>query len=594
MISFGKLQVRDFGPLGKVEIELRGQGLVLIKGDNCDTTAADSNGSGKSHIFKAIAWALYGDSLDGEKTDEVIRKGQKSALVAVDWIDDDGNNYDVVRSRTKAQTALELHINGEDKSGIVLKDTQAEIQRLLGMDFQAFTNTVLYGQGDIHHFADPATKDPERKAVLKRLLKLEALDAALKAVKVKASNAEALKTRLSNSLPVWEAKRDAINPAAWDAKIALLTSRTADLAKKTAKKPRLEGIKTQIESVLAGYEGTKKQIADGEARARTFDREAANERANATTARNSASAARSRLALFKDGKCPTCGNDAASIAAELANLTAEVQQAEVKERQAMERSRLKAIEATQQSAGIRALRAEIADETDWRTRLTNTKVELSGIDQSVAQAKTVEADIKREQAQKAAAEASLKTIEGELASIRKQLAVATEDVNHCQFWVRGFGNQGMPSFIMDTITPEFQERTNEYLAILTDGDITVQFDTESKLKGGEARDKFSIEALGSDISGRPSTGQQKKINIAADLGLMQLAASRERSGIDLLLLDEILDGLDASGKARVVDLLMELRKTRSSIFVISHDPSLAEIFEKTITVRKEGGEASVS
>ena len=44
------------------------------------------------------------------------------------------------------------------------------------MDFHTWRNTVLYGQGDLVRFADPNTKDSERKDVLKRVLRLEVLD----------------------------------------------------------------------------------------------------------------------------------------------------------------------------------------------------------------------------------------------------------------------------------------------------------------------------------------------------------------------------------------------------------------------------------
>jgi ABC-type multidrug transport system ATPase subunit len=59
--------------------------------------------------------------------------------------------------------------------------------------------------------------------------------------------------------------------------------------------------------------------------------------------------------------------------------------------------------------------------------------------------------------------------------------------------------------------------------------------------------------------------------------------------VNILCLDECLDGLDSEGRQRVVDLLQSLRKERESIFLISHDPDLAETFERTLIVVKENG-----
>jgi DNA repair exonuclease SbcCD ATPase subunit len=62
-------------------------------------------------------------------------------------------------------------------------------------------------------------------------------------------------------------------------------------------------------------------------------------------------------------------------------------------------------------------------------------------------------------------------------------------------------------------------------------------------------------------------------------------------GIDLLLLDEALDGLDGEGQRRVCQWLEGLGA--SSIFVVSHDESLAEDFDHFITVEKTRGASEI-
>lgn len=594
MISFGELRLKDFGPYATATLALRNQGLVLIKGDNQDTTAADSNGSGKSHIFKALAWCLFGDSLDGEKTDEVIRRGAKSAWVSVTFKDDHGTEFEVRRTRTKTSATLELFTDGEAETGAITKDTQSRVVEIIGLDFKAFVNTVLYGQGDIKHFADPETKDPERKAVLKRLLRLEVVDGALKYAKAKHAEAERRQAECESKIPVLDAKIGAIDIDAFDRRIAELKGRKGEATKKVSRAPKLKSALESIEGVLADLDKAKRKLQDAQAAERKVETAASFLNFQATGEKQAADKARARVNLFKDGKCPTCGSSGETICAELDALNAEVA-ARVQAEAELKEKRTQMLEqAKEHKAAIVELKAEVAEEFAWRDKLVNVKAELKSIESAVAAEKTADADLKRLSGERKEAMANLKLLGEQKDLAEAQASLAAEEANHWSFWVRGFGNQGIPSFVMDTITPELQEATNQYLGILSDGDITVTIDTESKLKGGELRDKFSILASGPDIMGRPSTGQQKKINIAADLGLMNLAASRERAGIDLLLLDEILDGLDASGKARVVDLLLELRKTRSSIFVISHDPSLAEVFEKVVTVTKEDGVARLA
>jgi len=157
--------------------------------------------------------------------------------------------------------------------------------------------------------------------------------------------------------------------------------------------------------------------------------------------------------------------------------------------------------------------------------------------------------------------------------------------------VRGFGNEGLPSYILDSVVPYITERTNHYLGTLADGDISMRFDTQRALKSREGvKDEITLWWC---IEGNelvpPSGGQQRKMEIATDLALMDLVASREGTQLDLVLLDEVLDGLDREGRSRVIELLAELRRRRGSVFVISHESDLAEEFERVAVVTKRDG-----
>jgi DNA repair exonuclease SbcCD ATPase subunit len=177
---------------------------------------------------------------------------------------------------------------------------------------------------------------------------------------------------------------------------------------------------------------------------------------------------------------------------------------------------------------------------------------------------------------------------------RAEAEAAQRESDLNAFWVEGFGPGGLPSYLLDSVVPVVAERANRYLEILSDGDLRIQLDTLTTLKGGAVRDKLSvIPTIEGQEGVAPSGGQLKKMTLACDLALMDLLASREGAAVDLLLLDEVLDGLDAAGRARVMDLLEVLRAQRSTIIVISHDPEIVEKFGKAVTVVKSGGAATV-
>ena len=98
MPSIIRLIVKDFCCIKELDLNLKDIGLVQIVGQNRDSDAAISNGSGKTTIFKAITWCLYCDTLDKDKYDEVIRYGAKSACVEL-HIADGKNLWKVKREK---------------------------------------------------------------------------------------------------------------------------------------------------------------------------------------------------------------------------------------------------------------------------------------------------------------------------------------------------------------------------------------------------------------------------------------------------------------------------------------------------------------
>lgn len=71
-----------------------------------------------------------------------------------------------------------------------------------------------------------------------------------------------------------------------------------------------------------------------------------------------------------------------------------------------------------------------------------------------------------------------------------------------------------------------------------------------------------------------STGQRRRIDVALLLGLAVLAEGSLGLKSDLWF-DEVLDGLDAEGVARVLDVVVDLARDRK-VVLISHNAELLE------------------
>lgn len=161
-----------------------------------------------------------------------------------------------------------------------------------------------------------------------------------------------------------------------------------------------------------------------------------------------------------------------------------------------------------------------------------------------------------------------------------------------QFWQQAYSNQGIKSLILDDITPFLNRRVNKYLQKLTSGHIEVKFSTQTLLKSGEMREKFSIDILNQDGGSEyiaNSGGEKKRIDLCINLALQDLVASRSTKRINIAIWDEVFDALDETGIEKVIELLQELSEEKSTILVVSHNPHLQSYFSNIITVVKKDG-----
>lgn len=143
------------------------------------------NGHGKSALLDAITWCLWGKAR-GQVQDDLVSYGADEARVELDFLARD-SCYRAVRSRRRGggrrrqgSGDLQLLALGEGGttpqviSGNTVRETQARIEHLVGMDYDTFINSAFLLQGRADEFTN---KSPaERKAVLSSILGLEYYD----------------------------------------------------------------------------------------------------------------------------------------------------------------------------------------------------------------------------------------------------------------------------------------------------------------------------------------------------------------------------------------------------------------------------------
>ena len=162
-----RLKLENFKKYSSKTIEF-GEGLIGIIG---------KNGSGKSTIFEAILFALYGEAKTrGNK--ELLRNANandKDAVVVELEFEVEGILYRVVREfRGKAMSANAKFYKNEELTTTGAKEVTSAIIKLTKMSKDAFMHTLFASQKELTSLS--TLKNEDRKKMMRRLLGLEKID----------------------------------------------------------------------------------------------------------------------------------------------------------------------------------------------------------------------------------------------------------------------------------------------------------------------------------------------------------------------------------------------------------------------------------
>jgi len=167
-VKLHRLRLVNFRQHADTEIAF-GDGITGIIGPN---------GSGKTSLLEAIAWAIYGNpAARGDKDSIRNLRAKARAPMRVELEFSLGNRTYVVERKLNEAT---LHENGIVVANSI-KEVTARLQRVLGMTHDEFFNTYFTGQKELAVLAD-ATR-PERAAFLSRVLRHEQLTIAQERVR---------------------------------------------------------------------------------------------------------------------------------------------------------------------------------------------------------------------------------------------------------------------------------------------------------------------------------------------------------------------------------------------------------------------------
>jgi DNA repair exonuclease SbcCD ATPase subunit len=529
--------------------------------------------------MEAVVWCLWGDTLRGLASDEVInRRVGRNCAVTLD-IEDAGSVYSITRTRAaggKKPNDLRITVNGADVSQGVNADTQAFVNTVVGMDCRTFTQSVLLSAGS-RSFSEMT--DKEQKSVLEDILRIDTVSKAQAVAKRKVNEAQATLAGLRTELSSLHKRHDGATTRAQG--LAKASGEYAENA--LARRMKLVKQKAQVEQQIEdGYRGDgldillealgdvderlaelSKKGAELAGKLLSTSREYADRRSGirqvAATASGHARAMKAHVDAVCGlaGKaCPTCRqyldpnvadeflNDNSASIEKFERLIAEASANEAalaeQEREAVKgiselRDALaRELQSTSDQYKVLQERVQKRQSTlqlivQYEQQSFNLSEQLRDIDDTENPYGVMLAQVDEEIAQ----------ITSAMKSAEDACARLDHHIKHLLFWDRGFGNQGLKSYMIDGVLPFLNKRAQYYADIMSGGDLQVSFATQRQLKSGAWKEEFQVHVVnrqGADVYAGNSAGEKRRSDIAVGWALGDLAAARAKKSINLKLL----------------------------------------------------------
>lgn len=157
---------------------------------------------------------------------------------------------------------------------------------------------------------------------------------------------------------------------------------------------------------------------------------------------------------------------------------------------------------------------------------------------------------------------------------------------------RAFGKDGVPALLIEQALPQIEEKANDLLDRLSDGQMSIRFVTQAEYKDKKRDDlKETLDIQISDSAGirayeMYSGGEAFRVNFAVRLALSEILAQRKGARLQTLVIDEGFGSQDARGRQRLLEAINLVKGDFEKILVITHLDELKDAFPSRIEVEK--------
>ena len=619
LIKFKHLVLENFLSFGYAELDLNDRGYTSVSGINkCSSDNALSNGSGKSSIFSAVCYALCGETVQGLKSNLVNIYSTGGMKVELTF-DVNNDSYKIIRSKDHKElgTSIRFYVNGEDKSGKGVRDTEKIISSFLpDLTSDLIGSVIILGQGMPQKFTNNTPSG--RKEVLEKLSKSDfmiediknrltnrkiALNRDLKDVDTKLTAAQSKLEIFEKQLPQFEKQlKELVIPDISEidsitARVNSLNVELSDLHSQAAVlRDQLEEYNQQNSEI------TNKQVLETTQVTRHYQDEIGElkeRKSNLNAELNTLNEEIKRLKSIVD-VCPTCGQKLPDVH-KVDTTDREIRAGELSSQLTEVNSSIRAAEEKQATEVRKIEESYKQEKLGIINRINSKRIEISNLNKQIdlhndeirhqaVTLATLQTSLANYEVRKKALEDNIKdthqnieqlrteilynntektAVESRLDAITKMITLATRDF-------RGF--------LLTNVIEYLNKRIKVYSL-----DIFGTDKLQLLLDGNNLNVSYNSKPYES-LSG----GEQKRVDLIAQLSLRDMLMQFSNFSSNILVLDEIFENLDAKSSDAVVDALNKELVDIESIFIVTHRSNLALPTDSIITIVKdEGGVSSI-
>jgi len=558
-------------------IDFSNKSLVLVIGENMDLGGDDAgarNGTGKTTIINALSYVFYGEALTNIRRDNLVNKtNEKGMLVSVKFIKN-GITYTIERGR-KPQifrfyaNDIEQKTDSNEAQG-ENRETQVEINRLLGMTHAMFKNIVA-----LNTYTQPflSTKQAEQREIIEQLLGITLLSQKADLLREKQKATKQLLTEEKMKIDAKVASNEKIQESIESLKIrsaAWSKQKAQDIESFRKAIAELEKVDSEIE-----IEKHKKLQKHNELQTalRNLMKEKAYHEDSLTKAESTVEKTEKDLEFAKAAKCPTCEQALHDDKHE--HLVSKLKANLTENREYADKLKNDLAQIQQAVEDIGDLGQVPDTYYDTIDEAYNHKGSLQDLKRQLEHTEKKD-DTYAEQIE----ELEMKAIQ----EVDYEKANELEDLHRHQDFLYKLLT-AKDSFIRTRIIEQNLTYLNQRLAFFL-GKVklphTVTFQSDLSVR---------IEELGRELDfDNLSRGERNRLILSLSWAFRDVWESLYQQ-INLLFIDELVDaGMDISGVESSMAVLKDMARTQQkNIFLISHKDELVSRVNSVLKVVKENG-----